>query len=341
MFRKCLAAAMLAAILSGCGGGSEAPPAAGEPMRATRVTTSPEIAEQVLNAVEAAHPQYFPSRQATQSFAPFLYRYYPETRMYLGLVAQTSSFYTFNGVYAAGGPFGILDNPTRIGKLTDFITIGGCFDLDLFDTQGTRMTVAYNYMGASAGTETEQTTVGGMTTFEGHRARETTIVRNGTVSGPGGFMYTSTDLFYGARTGAFEVTQYGSSSALTATTANGTLSSSSRTVMSPPYVDARHALARGASTTATQSGATTTTTNGTAAAPEPFSSTITTKYVGQESVTVPAGTFAACKFEVSHDASPEVATHWLIAGKGILVKTVESGQTVLEATSVTLNGARL
>jgi len=353
MFTKYVVATLLAAILSACGGGSDSAPVAsvspqavaaamraGGPLRATRVTTSPDIANQLLNAAEAAYPQYFPSRQATQSFAPFLYRYYPETGIYLGLVVQASSFYTFNGVYAAGAPFGILDNPTRVGKLTDFITIGGCFDLDLFDTQGTRMTVAYNYLGESPGTETAETTVGGMTTFEGHQARETRTVRTGTVSGTGGFTYTSTDLSYGARTSAFEVTQYGSTSALSVTTANNTFSSSSRTVLSPPYVDARHSLVLGASTTTMQSGATTTTTNGTEAT-EPFSLIVTAKYVGQEQITVPAGTFTACKFEASYNGSTDVSTHWFIAGKGVLVKAVEMGQTVLEATAVTLNGAAL
>jgi len=361
MFRKYLAAVALAAVLAACGGGADSvqtqsvsPQAAaaamraGGPLRATRATTSLELANQLLNAAEVAYPQYFPSRQETQSFAPFFFRYYPETGIYLGLVVQTSSFYLFNGVYAAGAPFGSLDNPTYIGKLTDFITPGStasaCFDLALFDTPGTRMTIAYNYVGESGGTETVETTVGGMTTFEGHMARETSTLVTGTVSGSDGFSYSSTGHTYGARTGTAEVTQYGSVSVLTYASSGLTITSSMRTVLTPPYVDTQYLLAQGASTTATQSGSTTTTTSRTGAPDETattaFSVTTTTKYAGQETITVPAGTFDTCKFESTTDGSPGVTTAWFIAGKGIHVKSAYTGMTV-EATSVTLNGVRL
>lgn len=360
MFRKYLAAVALATVLAACGGGTDSvrapsvsPQAVASAMRAgQRLLSAPgasavDTANRLMNAAEAAYPQFFPSHQETQSFAPFLFRYYPETGIYLGLVVTRSSFYTLNGVYAAGAPFGSLDNPTHIGMVTDFITptigatAGECFDLALFDTQGTRMVVAYTYSGEASGTETVDMTVGGMTTFEGYQARETTTVVSGTY---GGVSSTSTGKSYGARTGDAEVTQYGYTNELSYTSGGVTFESSMRTVLTPPYVDTMYSLAAGASATTTQRGATTTTNRSTGSPDQTttnqFASSLTTTYVGQESVTVPAGTFNACKFETTYDGSPEVNTSWFVVGKGIHVKATFPGMAI-EATSITLNGAPL
>lgn len=42
-------------------------------------------AEILMDWAEIAYPQYFPSQQSNQTAAPYIYRYYPETRNYLGI----------------------------------------------------------------------------------------------------------------------------------------------------------------------------------------------------------------------------------------------------------------
>lgn len=368
MFTKYLAAVTVATLLAACGGGADStqatsasPQAVASAMRAgprllspMAAATATEAANQLMDAAEAAYPQYFPSRQPTQSFAPFVFRYYPQTGIYLGVVVTNSSFYTLNGVYAAGSPFGGLDNPTLIGLVTDFITpvggggggtANGCFDLALFDTQGTHLEVAYSYSGSMTGTQVMDTTVGGLTTFEGYQARETTTLVS---ANHDGMSSNSTTRSYILRTGDAEVTHYGTIGTYSSTMQGVTYSSTIRTVMSPPYVDPQYSLAIGASVTSTHSGFSTTTTSMTGAPDQthasPFSSTMTTKYVGQESVTVPAGTFNTCKFEVTTSGSTDVSTSWFIAGKGIHVKSsysYNSTVSVIQAVSVKLNGVPL
>lgn len=71
-----------------------------------------DAAEALLNFGEAQFPQYFPSRRWTQSLPPYLYRYYPETGIYLGVADGK--------VYVLGGEFG-MQSPTFVGALADFI----------------------------------------------------------------------------------------------------------------------------------------------------------------------------------------------------------------------------
>lgn len=52
----------------------------------------------------------------------------------------------------------------------------------------------------------------------------------------------------------------------------------------------------------------------------------TVNYLGQESVTVPAGTFTACKFEERFDDGSVLDT-WIARGSGVLAKSVGAGLT--------------
>lgn len=82
----------------------------------------------LLNWAENNYPTYFPTHQTTQSIAPWLFRFYPDTNVYAGVNTND------NGVYVFGGPWG-NHNPTYIdslsnlllvannGKLTDVISI--------------------------------------------------------------------------------------------------------------------------------------------------------------------------------------------------------------------------
>ena len=71
--------------------------------------------------------------------------------------------------------------------------------------------------------------------------------------------------------------------------------------------------------------------------------TVKTTYVGQESVTVPAGTFNACKFTEDATAtfdgqtSTSTATTWMAVGSGQFLKSVSEGDTN-ELISASING---
>ncbi len=78
-----------------------------------------EMARQLMDFGERRYPHYFPDRGAAQSSAPFIYRYYPSTGAYLGVVVQGGSAYVMNGVYVLGGPFGEV--LTHVGLVSDFL----------------------------------------------------------------------------------------------------------------------------------------------------------------------------------------------------------------------------
>lgn len=59
--------------------------------------------ESLLNWAEINYPDLFPSRQATQSVEPWLYRYYPETGIYVGVNKID------NNVYLLGGEYGDVE----------------------------------------------------------------------------------------------------------------------------------------------------------------------------------------------------------------------------------------
>ena len=73
--------------------------------RATKLQLT-EVARQLMDYGERTYPAYFPDRPVTMASAPFAYRYYPATGLYLGVVVQASPIYGPNGVYVQGGAFG-------------------------------------------------------------------------------------------------------------------------------------------------------------------------------------------------------------------------------------------
>jgi hypothetical protein len=63
----------------------------------------------------------------------------------------------------------------------------------------------------------------------------------------------------------------------------------------------------------------------------------TVKYLGRETVTVPAGTFETCKFEEDNGALLD----WRGVGNGLMIKKVENtplGPQTFELKSGTVNG---
>ena len=343
----CLALAA-AGLLAACGGGSETAAPSQQnskaPLRdvrpASSIVTSAQAAELLLNAAEGAANVNFPreSSSGTRSFAPFLYRYYASTNTYLGVVITPTPGYTLRGVYVAGPAFGNSPaNPFFAGLVTDFLpgtviddagSPSPCYDLALADTQGTHIVVEYS--SGLPGKTTVETSVGALTTFDGHNVRETTV--SSTAGGADDFtLRTFSTRFSDA------VTEFGSEIQYRGGIVAGDFV---RTVYTPAFVRGVYSLAGGAFVTEAPTGtAVTTTGTGQTTAVNVAGST-TTKFVGIESVTVPAGTYSTCKLEVTTSGSSVVATNWLIAGKGIRVKTISGGQTT-EATSVKLNGASL
>ena len=81
-------------------------------------------AEQLLDYAEASLPGYFPTREATRQLAPFAFRHYPDTGVYLGVVLADAAGYPAQGVYVMGGAFG--DAPVYAGQLTDYIAPAPC-----------------------------------------------------------------------------------------------------------------------------------------------------------------------------------------------------------------------
>jgi uncharacterized delta-60 repeat protein len=150
---------LIAALLVACGGGAEHGPSASQAPNATTTataTTSPTAtaaaaaealadtaarrtaqaaagalaadltvvdpqaaAEQLLDFAEATFPAYFPAHAGTQALAPFAYRHYATTGVYVGVVLDEGP-YPRGGVYVMGGAFG--NAPVHVGALTDFVS---------------------------------------------------------------------------------------------------------------------------------------------------------------------------------------------------------------------------
>jgi hypothetical protein len=67
-------------------------------------------ATNLMDWAEIHYPQFFPSHRTDQSFAPYVYRYYPETGNYLGVDAQV--------IRVMGSSFGA--SPITVGELAQF-----------------------------------------------------------------------------------------------------------------------------------------------------------------------------------------------------------------------------
>jgi hypothetical protein len=377
---KHLIALAAAAFLAGCGGGSDdttasTPAAAAAQMRTamaaqaqTQVKVSAAVspaqaAEQLLNFAESTFPNFFPVHQATGTFDPFLFRFYPQTGIYVGVVVKANMGYTMDGVYVMGGPFG--DSPVYVGQLSSFITPvdpgtggptgpnNGCYDLALLETAGTRVDLTMQHSGDATGTVTQVWTINGAKTFEGHSTVETQIKHTGSLTTSGVTAPTDMDFkSYQKRTGDAEVTHHGAEGVVRSSFGGFEITSTSKTVYNPLWVDNQYGLAVGQTMTQSSTATITMTNAGIPGVPStPTTTTSTTtqtiKFVGREQVTVPANTYSACKFETTSSGSgaSSTTTIWVIDGKGIPVKMQISVSGVVnstqEATSVKLNGQAL
>lgn len=89
----------------------------------TRAAQAPTATE-LMNWAEVHYPQYFPSRQADLSSGPYVYRYYPETRNYLGVA--DGSVYVLGPI--AGGELAYVAPLSTFGC---FVRPVDCFDPSL------------------------------------------------------------------------------------------------------------------------------------------------------------------------------------------------------------------
>lgn len=368
---KIAALTLVAALLAACGGGDTATPtasaSAAAPREQAQAVTPEDAARQLLDFAEGSvFKTYFPSHPDTQTFGPFRFRYYPTTGVYLGVVVAADATYgPVGAVYVMGGPFG--GAPMKVGLLTDFITPvdtggggggttganNGCYDLAIADTPGTRGIVEYRFSGLSTGVGTVDWTVGGLTAFEGSSGYETVLKNTTTLTAPEPGTTVLDIKSYARRTGDAEVTNYGtvSSGAFSQGGFSGTMTTKS--VYTPPWASRVYGLALGGtlSETSTMSISSTFTVPGLPIPLPPTTNTSTvttvTTYTANETITVPAGTYSTCRFDITYPGSPAgtSTTQWVLRGKGIPVKIVSkasgSADSVQEATSITLNGSRL
>lgn len=191
-------------------------------------------------------------------------------------------------------------------------------------------------------------TVGGTTTFEGNSAVLYTAKTTGTNTVGGQTLAVDTSSNnYSKRTGTGEVTNYGSVITATQAIFGFNVSTETKVVWSPPWKDLRYGMAVGDTIVQTYSGSTTITTGGFGGAPGSTTTNITpvsntVKFVGIETVTVPAGTYRTCKFQEWATATPaQVTTSWLLLGKGLLAKSeavTTEGTQLITATSIKING---
>jgi len=280
------------------------------------------------------------------------------------VVVSQDPQYVLGGVYVMGGTFGAA--PMYVGAMTDFLNLvdlsaggtdNGCGAPASDNLPGTTIALTDSYTGlVGPGVSTTTSVVVGTSTFQGHVATAVDNVQSSTFTVSGvEHSRTDSNRSYSAVTGAGEVTHYGYTSTNSGTT-SGSLpyTSTMTTVFSPALVDDQFRMQVGQSIDLTQTSNDTNATSVNGGPLEVVSGTNTSKqiitYLGRETVTVPAGTYETCKYEV---ISPAVAvtspygaleTRWIAVGTGQTVQsTIDmpgSGYplSVHKATALTRNG---
>jgi hypothetical protein len=195
--------------------------------------------------------------------------------------------------------------------------------------------------------ETESAVVGAEVAFEGHRATETLSTTSMDMTAlPSGVTtrQTGRKRVYQRRSGERELTEYGQRSDDTLLQADGTsVRSEQRMVFVPPFVNRAPGMAVGETLPYTTSFTIHLSNDGRAMAPIPSTQSLNTRFVGIERVTVPAGTFETCRFEVFERPGAPVSTYWQLVGHGLWVRSAMpaeegTGGSVREATLVRING---
>ena len=222
-----------------------------------------------------------------------------------------------------------------------------CFNVAWY-TPGTTAVLDYAITGSATGTTRSNMTVSGGKSFNGQSglieffqdqtttySAPATLASAGTTPTQSRFYFTEN----GSVTNAF-----GGTVAATVSMLGISITTNTTVTYSPALVDRRFTLTAGTSNTSSASMTTTSSTNFGSVPTTTATNTTTVTYLGQESITIPAGTFTACKFSVT--TSGDTTTEWVGKGNGAPLqstsKASDGSAVVLSLTSATrLNGAPL
>jgi hypothetical protein len=222
-----------------------------------------------------------------------------------------------------------------------------CFNI-AWSTPGTTAVLEHAITGSATGTTRSNLTVTGGKTFNGQTGlteydqdQTTTYTAPATLASAG--TVPTRSRFYQTENGSVE-TEFGGTVSASVTVSGVTVNTNTTVTYAPARVDRRFTLATGASDTVTTSLTSSSVTNFGSVAPTTTAQTITVNYAGQETVTVPAGTFTACKFLVT--VNSETHTEWFGKGNGAplqFTSRTSEGQVITNSlTSASrLNGAAI
>ena len=206
----------------------------------------------------------------------------------------------------------------------------------------------YAITGAATGSTRSNMTISGGKTFNGQSGLieffqdQTTTYTAPALLASAGTTPTQSR-FYFSENGSVE-TEFGGTVTTSVTAAGITVSGTTTVTYSPAVADRRYTLAVGGSNTTTTTQTVTSVTNFGSTPATTSSETTTVTYVGQESITIPAGTFTACKFSVVTSGGTQ--TEWFGKGNGAPLqftsKASDGTATLLSLTAASrLNGAPL
>jgi hypothetical protein len=206
----------------------------------------------------------------------------------------------------------------------------------------------YAITGSATGTTRSNLTVSGGKTFNGQSGlieffqdQTTTYTAPATLASAG--TTPTQSRFYFTENGSV-TSDFGGTVAASVSTLGITVTTNTNVTYSPARVDRRYTLAVGGSNTSSTSMTSTSTTNFGSVPATTTALTTTVTYVGQESITIPAGTFTACKFSVT--TSSGTNTEWVGKGSGAPLQSTSKASDgtaiVLSLTAASrLNGAPL
>lgn len=324
--RTLLAALVTTALLAACGGGGGNGSSSGEPTSPQATAPSITIQPQAVAAAVGGTAQF--SVATSGGTQPISYQW---QRDGADIAGATGASYTTPVLSAAdnGASYRVIvrNAAGSVSSAAAVLTVtpasptpgtaSACYDDKLRDTPGASYEVAFRTTysdRAAVDTSVETGLVSGPVSFNGHQAYEytQTTLYDGVVAA----VYK----YYGRRTGPEERTEYGFTYGLDA----GTVSVS--TPYAPPVVDGSYGLAAGQSLRLSYV----------------HTPDLTVTFTGIEAVTVPAGTYSACRFRLDSSTPAYANQRWILVGTGVVIKEVQSqpglGSVTLEATAIKVNG---
>ncbi len=223
-----------------------------------------------------------------------------------------------------------------------------CFNIAWY-TPGTTAVLDYAITGNATGTTRSNLTVTGGKTFNGQSGlleffqdQTTTYSAPATLASAG--TVPTQSRFYFTENGSVE-TEFGGTLVASASVAGISVTTTTTSINNPALTDRRYTLAVGASSTSSTTRTTTSVTNFGATPATSAAESATVTFVGQESITIPAGTFTACRYTVV-TSSGGTNEEWFGKGNGaplkLTSKASDGTSIVLSLTAASrLNGAPL